>query len=304
MTAETPRATRGRPALPSWVIAVGGLVVLVLVAAAWMWMRSSNVGMSCQGSSIDDCVYTPSLPAYVVTQVLQYALTPLGTAAALAVVTGAIGIVITLSLLASTDPADRGGATAAAAGAAAAGADATGTETPGAVVPPLPSFVRSPRRALRIIWIAVLVLLGLSALAVVMVALPSMQQVWSSGDCDYNGGGCAYPLTSQLVIIAVSVAPSVLTAALLAIPLLVLAGTVLRVVAQALGDRTGGESEVGRADVTVADAVTTPAAGAADADAGWWDELDREQATRGRRARRETSWDGRDLSPFMRPDAE
>lgn len=285
MTAETPRATPGRPALLSWVIAVGGLLVLVLVAAAWMWMRSSTVGMSCQGSSTDDCVYTPSLPAYVVTQVLQYTLTPLGTAAALAVVTGAIGIVITLSLLPSTT---------------------------GALVPPLPSFVRSPRRALRIVWIVVLVLLGLSALAVVMVALPSMQQVWSSGECDYNGGGCAYPLTSQLMIIAVSVAPSVLTAALLAIPLLVLTGTVLRVVQAALGSQTGGESEAGRADAAIAvapahpDAATahagaTDAGATADGDADWWDELDREPASRGRRARRETSWDGRDLSPFMRP---
>jgi hypothetical protein len=102
------------------------------------------------------------------------------------------------------------------------------------------------------------------------------------------------------MIIAVSVAPSVLTAALLAIPLLVLTGTVLRVVAQALDSRTGGGSEVGRADVTVPDAATTPA-GTTDADADWWDELDREPASRGRRARRETSWDGRDLSPFMRP---
>ncbi|GLK15887.1 hypothetical protein GCM10017602_03690 [Herbiconiux flava] len=88
------------------------------------------------------------------------------------------------------------------------------------------SVSSSTRRSLRRVVLLVVVLLGLSFAGLVITSHPMMQTFWNSGVC--TSTGCVYPVEAQLALLLAALAPAVFSAALLALPVIVLVGALLR----------------------------------------------------------------------------
>ncbi|MFB2555515.1 hypothetical protein [Herbiconiux liangxiaofengii] len=307
------------------VLMIAGVVALVLSAGGWVLVQGTSTGMSCSGSESTSCEFTPGLLEYVVVQVAQRGLPSLGGAAALAIGLGAVAMVLGRLGGGSAPILRRGARPGARPGASLSGAaSSTGpissVDLQGAV---MPNRLAGSRRALRLLWVVMLVIVLLALAGVVMTSLPSMSDVWNAGTCGMTG--CTYPFWAQVALGVSAIAPAVLSSGLLMLPVLVLTGAVLRLLeAGGSGPDTTEPAGAGTAD-PVAWAVPTATSGAAPSGAlptapavpaaDWWDELSEQpdslapptespdQPTRRSRSR-STSWDGRDLSPFMRPGAD
>jgi hypothetical protein len=283
------------------VLTVSGVLLVVLAAAVFVSSQAVQGGVQCDADGT--CTADAGAFGYLAGQLARTSLNPVAHAGAAAALLGGFVLLLTPGAGRRVSPHSQR-------------ADAS-ADPIGATVPP----IRLPRHGIAIAWVLVSVLLGVSFAVMVATSLPEWSMVWSSGVCDSNG--CVYPLDTQIALTAGALAPPVFGAALVAVPLLVLLSALLPValptpapasagdvVAGARAERDGRERDGVERDAVADARRETP--GRPDAPSELVrpaalpvaDPADGGSGRRARRAARVTSWDGADLSPFMRPDPE
>lgn len=325
--AETPRREPLRATALGLLVTGGAL--LVLMVGAYLWQRGIQTGIQCDNGGQCE-VQGGDLPRYLAIALVRSAAGAVTAASAFALALGGLTLAVLRRLPAPAPaPAPTGDAMP---------FESAGAETGAGARPD-----RS-RLGLRAVWVVVLAVLAVALVGMIVAAHPSMQYYWNSGIC--TSSGCDYPLEAQLALLVSALSPQLFAAALLTVPLLVLASPVLA----ALRRQTPDARAAGQPDALLDPTAAGPAAprpaephamaalpGAHAAAPGaaalpldtapvsassWWDELDDgpradsdgasdpgddsdgSDRRRSFRRRRNHTWDGRDLSPFMRPDAE
>ena len=170
------------------LIVVGSLG-LVLMLVAWWFARGTAVGFQCAGET--DCVATPNDGVYILVQLVRSVSPGVITASGLGVLIGAIGAALPASISIGAQMSD----------------------------------LRA-HRSLRLFGIALAAVIALSLAMLFVTSLPSTQLIWNQGQCTPDG--CTYSFAAEVVLMAAGAAPSVFAAALIAVPILVMAQALLR----------------------------------------------------------------------------
>jgi hypothetical protein len=168
---------------------IAGSAGLVLMIVAYGFTRNIGVGYQCAGDT--DCVATPNDIIYIVVQLVRSVFSGVIGASAFAFVLGGLSAAFSASISIGDKMSDP-----------------------------------RARRSLRLFGLGLAVLIALSLAMLFVTSLPSTQLIWNQGECTPDG--CTYSLGAQLVLMAGAVAPSVFTAGLLAVPVLVVAGALVR----------------------------------------------------------------------------
>jgi hypothetical protein len=170
-------------------------ISLIIVGSAGLvlmlvgFLFLQNVSTGLDCEAAGECVARPDDLSYTLAQVLRSAQSALASGSALAVLLGLTALVVRARPIGA----------------------------------PVSS---STGRSLRRVVLLVVVLLGLSFAGLVITSHPMMQTFWNSGVC--SSTGCVYPADAQLALLLAALAPAVFSAALLALPVIVLVGALLR----------------------------------------------------------------------------
>jgi hypothetical protein len=170
-------------------------ITLVAVGSAGLvlmlagFLFLQNVSTGLDCEAAGECTARPDDVAYTLAQVLRSVQSALASGSALAVILGLAALVVRARPIGA-------------------------------------SVSSSAGRSLRPVALVVVALLGLSFAVLVVTSHPMMQTFWNSGVC--SSTGCVYPVEAQLALLLAALAPAVFSAALIALPVLVLVGALLR----------------------------------------------------------------------------